>query len=67
MLFVNFHAALIQEQNEGNDEELDGAAITALVFAFIAALLVLILMGHMAITYWKPEYSKWIKKRYSYC
>ena len=67
MFFVNFHAALIQEQNEGDDEELDGAAITAIVFTFIAALLVLILMGYAAITYWKAECSEWIKKRYSYC
>ena len=59
---------MIQEQNEGDagDEGLDGAAITALVFTFIGALLVLIFMGYVAITYWKPECTEWIKKQSIY-
>ena len=58
--------ALMQEQNEGDagDEGLDGAAITALVFTFIGALLVMILMGYVAITYWKPYCTEWIKEQY---
>ena len=51
-------AALIEEQNEGDDEGLDGASIAAIVLTFIGALLVVILMGYAAITFWKPEMTK---------
>ena len=67
VLCVIFTVALIEEQNKGDDERLNGASIAAIVLTFIGALLVVILMGYAAITFWKPEMTKWlaIEKRCS--
>lgn len=68
MYFIfNIHAsiALVQEQNEGDDDDtLDEATVIILILTGIGALMLLIFMGCVATVYWAPRYAKFLEKQF---
>ena len=64
MIYFIVSVALIEQENETDDEGISRSTIAVLILTGIVALMVLTFMGCVVTFYWSSKYAKWLENHF---